>query len=191
MLVKLTSLGRPLYNPADEPEAYAAYERQYIEALKPFEWETLTRAMELVRDDWPGLTWPPPGKIVQHAIRVEAERRGPDRGPRISPEFQLPPPPEITPEEREAMRAKLQRLSQLTTSGAIERMTEAEAKRFCETGDWPEGWTEAEAAAAVAKPASPRQKQRAEALQGGAAAARAAFLGPAAAAATAETEPEA
>lgn len=176
-MVALTALGRPLYDPANEPEAYEAYERQYIEALAPFEWSTLTRAMELVRDDWPGLTWPPPGKIVQAAIRVEAEGRAPERG-YIPPKFQLPAPPPETPEESAAMQARLKRLSSLMSSGAMGRLTEAEQRHFCETGEYPAGWTEPEAARAPAKPPTARQRQRSGTLQVGAAAARAAFMGP-------------
>ncbi len=45
-----------------------------------------------------------------------------------------------TPQEREAMQVKLRRLNTLNTSGAIERLSEAEAKRYCDTGEYPPGW---------------------------------------------------
>lgn len=61
--------------------------------------------------------------------RLEAMRR---------PAIAAPLP--TTPEEREAMQVKLRRLSTLTASGELERLSEAEAKRFCETGEYPPEW---------------------------------------------------
>lgn len=97
----------------------------------------------------------------------------------LAPRPALPPPPSETPEQRAAMTLKLKRLSSLMSSGAGARMTEAEQRHFCETGEYPAGWVEAEAARAPAKPPTARERRRSAALQVGAAAARAAFVGEA------------
>jgi hypothetical protein len=143
--------------------------------------------MERVRAEWSALTWPPPGRIVQACIAVERERREarPERGYR-PPLLQLPPPPEETPVERQAVRLKLKRLHELMASDGMSRMTGAEARRFCETGDYPEGW-EARAVqprpprAPQVQPPGPHQQARdaarKAAFEADAAAARAAFLG--------------
>ncbi len=66
--------------------------------------------------------------------RVGIERLEAMRVPRLAP----PAPP--TAEEREVVKTKLGRLSRLTVSGALARMTEAEAKRFCDTEEYPPDW---------------------------------------------------
>ncbi len=177
VIVKLSNLGRPLYDPSSSD--YDAYLNEYLEALGNFEWDTLTRAMEMVRGEWSALTWPPPGRIAQACIAAERERRAalpppaPDR-PR------LPPPYQQTPRGRAVTAAKMGRLRELMATDALGRLTEDEARRFCETGDYPEDWREREAAPkpkAEAQPRTAREKQRDSALQAGAEAARAAFLG--------------
>ncbi len=52
----------------------------------------------------------------------------------------IAPSAEITSEERTVMTVKLRRLNHITISGAIERLTGPEAKRFCETGEYPPDW---------------------------------------------------
>ncbi|MCH8066193.1 MAG: hypothetical protein IIC90_10255 [Chloroflexi bacterium] len=54
----------------------AAAAEQMIEALKPFEWATLTSAMDSVRDDWPGLTWPSTSQPVAAGRAAAMSRVG-------------------------------------------------------------------------------------------------------------------
>ncbi len=119
VIAKLSNLGRPLYDPASGD--YAAYENEYLEALGNFEWDTLTRAMEMVRGEWSALTWPPPGRIAQAAVAAEREDRDsrPDR-PAV-PYFK--PPDDVTRAERLSVGEKMGRMKKLMASGEFASMS--------------------------------------------------------------------
>jgi len=181
ILSRLASLGRPLFDPLNEPEAYVAYEAEYLEALKGFEPASLSEGMALVRNDWSGLTWPPPGFIHKRCIQIERDNR-----PLAKP-LALPAPPPVadtTPEEREVMRERMGRLLKMLKRNEMPRLSDDEAWRHCQTGEYPEGYHDRPVPppVMVAKPQPPkppptaRQNERAARLQRRANAARAELM---------------
>ena len=169
VLVRLHSLGNPRFRISDDPEAFERYEAEYIAALQCFTWNNLQMAMDRVRDSWIGMYWAPPAFIVKKCLEIERDSR-PLTAPLALPE--LPPPAEVTEEEAEVMRLKLERLLKILKSGKI---VETDARAYCDSGNYPEHWLYISKTEGVTSgsdtlespkpPPTPRQAERAGSLQ--------------------------
>lgn len=114
-----------MHSPAEAPEAYARYLTEYVDALKSFEPHILTRAVDAVRGEWSGLTWPPPGRIAQAACAAEREDRATRPDTPAIPYYK--PAPEAVRAGRLSVGEKMGRLKKLIAGGEFGTMSHEEA----------------------------------------------------------------